>query len=183
MATLPNPHLMTAEDLMRLPDDGNFHELDEGSLISMPPSSARSSRVGTLLLIKLGGVVLEHDLGMVMGEQGGVMLSRSPDVVRAPDISFVRRERMVDTGHGYFPGAPDLVVEVLSPSDRFSAVARTVSQYLASGTRLVWVIDPEERSVTVYRPGNLVTILPEDGVLDGEDVVPGFRLPLTEIWV
>jgi Uma2 family endonuclease len=183
MASYPNPELMTAEDLMALPDDGSFHELDEGRLVTMPPSAARSSRVCTLLLIKLGAFVLQHGLGMLMGEQGGVVLRRGPDIVRAPDISFVRQDRVVDTGRGYFPGAPDLAVEVLSPSDRYSAVSRKVTQYLAAGVRLVWVIDPEERTVTIHRSGNVVTVLPEDGVLDGEDVVPGFRLPLIEIWV
>lgn len=183
MTTLPTPALMTVEEFMRLPDDGLFHELDEGRLVCMPPSAFRSSRVAAKLLQRLANFADEHDLGIVAGEQGGVILGRDPDIVRAPDISFVRRERVVDTGRGYFEGAPDLAVEVLSPSDRYAAVARKVSQYLAAGTRLAWVLDPETRTAAVHRPGRQVLELGEDGILDGEDVLPGFRLPLAEVWV
>jgi Uma2 family endonuclease len=174
---------LTIEDLLRLPDDGQFHELDEGRLVCMPPSAYIASQVAMLILVRLGAYVLEHGLGIFAGEGGGVVLRRNPDTVRAPDISFIRAERVVDTGRGYFEGAPDLAVEVLSPSDRYSAVSRKVSQYLAAGTRLVWVVDPFNRTVAVYRPDREVIELPEEGILDGEDVVPGFRLALTEIWV
>jgi Uma2 family endonuclease len=127
--------------------------------------------------------VLRYGLGRVTGEQGGFRLQRNPDVVRAPDVAFVQLSRVVDTGRGYFEGGPDLAVEVLSPSDRYSAVSRKVAQYLAAGTRLVWVVDPFNRTVAVYRANGEVIELPEDGVLDGEDIVPGFRLSLTAIWV
>ena len=183
MSTSSTPKLMTVEELMQLPDDGMFHELDEGKLVCMPPSAYRSSRVGSRVLIRLGTFVEQHNLGMVAGEAGGVVLGRGPDIVRSPDVSFVHRDRMVDTGRGYFEGAPDLAVEVLSPSDRYAAVARKVSQYLAAGTRLVWVLDPETRAAAVHCPGREVIELGEDGVLDGEDVVPGFRLALSEVWV
>jgi Uma2 family endonuclease len=183
MALAHGVELLTIEDLLRLPDDGQFHELDEGRLVCMPPAAFVSSQVALLLVIRLGSYVLQHGLGILAGADGGVVLGRNPDTVRAPDISFIRAERVVDTGRGYFEGAPDLAVEVLSPSDRYSAVSRKVSQYLAAGTRLVWVVDPFNRTVAVYRPGREVIELPEDGTLDGEDVVPGFRLALTEIWV
>lgn len=183
MSISSSPHLITAEELMRLPDDGNFYELDEGRLVCMPPSAFRSSRVASRVLIRLGTFVEQHDLGIVASEGGGVLLAQDPDIVRAPDVCFIRKERVIDTGRGYFPGAPDLVVEVLSPSDRYAAVARKVSQYLAAGTRLAWVLDPESRTAAVHRPGREVLELPEDGVRDGEDVVPGFRLPLAEVWV
>ena len=176
-------NLLTVEDLIRLPDDGQFHELDEGRLVCMPPAAFVSSQVAMLLLVRLGAYVLQHGLGIFAGEGGGLVLGRNPDTVRAPGISFIRAERVVDTGRGYFEGAPDLAVEVLSPSDRYSAVSRKVSQYLAAGTLLVWVVDPFNRTVAVYRANGEVIELPEDGVLDGEDVVPGFRLSLTEIWV
>jgi Uma2 family endonuclease len=183
MASLPSQPLMTAEELMELPDDSNQYELDEGRLIVMPPSAFRSSQVASRLGARLGTFILDNDLGIFAGEGGGLKLTSNPDTVRAPDFSFVRRDRVVDTGRGYFPGAPDLAVEVLSPSDRYAAVARKVRQYLATGVRLVWVIDPEERTVTIHRANGDVEILGEDGVLDGEDVVPGFRLPLSAIWV
>jgi Uma2 family endonuclease len=174
---------MTAEELLEMPDDGNFYELDEGRLIQMPPSAFRFSQVAYRLGSRIAVFVDQHGLGIYAGEQGGVRLRRNPDTVRAPDFSFVRRERAMDTGRGYFPGAPDLVVEALSPSGRYTAVARKVAQYLAAGVRLVWVIDPEHRTAAVYRANGEVIELGEDGVLDGEDVLPGFTLPLSEIWV
>jgi Uma2 family endonuclease len=183
MASSHELDLLSAEQLMRLPDDGQFHELDEGRLVCMPPSAHVSSAVAALILMHVAVFVRRHGLGRVTGEQGGFRLQRNPDVVRAPDVAFIRAERVVDTGRGYFEGAPDLAVEVLSPSDRYSAVSRKVSQYLAAGTGLVWVVDPFNRTVAVYRPDREVIELPEDGTLDGEDVVPGFRLALTEIWV
>ena len=183
MTPSPAHDLLTVEEFMRLPDDGMVHELDEGRVVCMPPSAFRSGRVAALVLIRLGVYVAQHNLGIVTGPDAGVILGRDPDTVRAPDVSVIRRERVVDTGRAYVPGAPDLVVEVLSPSDRYSAVARKVAQYLAAGARLVWVIDPEARTVAVYRPDGEVVELGADGVLDGEDVVPGFRLPLAELWL
>lgn len=183
MTASPAPQRMTAEDLMRLPDDGNQYELDEGRLICMPPSNFRSSQVAMRLARLLMNFIEEHQLGIYAGEAGGVLLGRNPDTVRAPDFSFVRRERAGDRGLGYFPGAPDLVGEVLSPSDRFTAVARKMSQYLAAGTRLGWVFDPEDRTVAVYHPDGRVEILREHDALEGGDVLPGFRMPLDEIWV
>lgn len=183
MAAAPEPRLMTAEELMQLPDDGNVYELDEGRLICMPPAGMRSSRVTVELLLRLCGFVKAHDLGFCSEGQGGVLLFRGPDTVRAPDISFISKERAAAAGVGYYPGAPDLAIEVLSPSDRPSRVSRKVQQYLAAGARLVWVIDPEDRTAAVYRPDHEMLLLEADGVLDGADVLPGFRLPLAEIWV
>lgn len=175
--------LLTIDDLLRLPDDGNLHELDEGRLVSMPPSAFKSGHVAALVSFFLTLFVREHDLGVVAGADAGVALRRDPDTIRAADVTFIRKERVVETGTGYYPGAPDLVGEVLSPSDRYAAVARKVSQYLAAGVRLVWVLDPYSRTAAVHRPGREVLALAEDGVLDGDDVVPGFALPLREIWV
>ena len=183
MTASPAQDLVTVEEFMRLPDDGQRHELDEGRLVCMPPSAFKSGAVAMAVAFLLMRFVREHDLGVVVGPDAGVLLRRGPDTVRAPDVSFVRRERVVDTGTGYFPGAPDLAVEVLSPSDRYAAVVRKVSQYLAAGTRLVWVLDPYTRTAAVHRPAGEVIELGEDGVLDGEDVLPGFRLPLAEVWV
>jgi Uma2 family endonuclease len=183
MTSAPQPRLMTAEELMELPDDGNAYELDEGRLVVMPPAQYRSSRVSARVLLRVGSFVESKDLGAYLGEQGGVVLQRGPDIVRAPDVSFVRKDRLQPDIPGYFEGGPDLVVEVLSPSDRMARVLRKVKQFLAAGVRLIWVIDPEDRTAFVYRPGRDVIILDEDGVLDGEDVLPGFTLSLSEIWV
>jgi Uma2 family endonuclease len=111
-----------------------------------------------------------------------MIISRGPDTVRAPDVWFVRTERLEGgrLPNAFFPGAPDLAVEVISPTDRRGAVMKKVGEYLEAGTRLVWVIYPENRSAVVYRPEGLPEIIGEDGVLDGEDVVPGFSLTLRD---
>ena len=175
--------LWTADDLMRLPDDGWQYELDEGRLVRTPLSSWKSSRVALRLARHLMIFIDDHDLGAYAGEGGGWLLATGPDTVRAPDFAFVHRDRLAAYQAGYFPGVPDLAVEVLSPSDRRGTVARKVRQYLALGVRLVWVVDPERRTVAIHRPHREVTMLGEDGILDGEDVLPGFSLPLSEIWV
>lgn len=182
MAT-PSERLMTADELMLLPDDGMRYELQEGRLISVPPSGYKSGRVASALGVLLGGFIRLNRLGIFAGPDGGLRLRSQPDTVRAPDFSFVCQERVLDSGTGYFPGAPDLAVEVLSPSDRFSKVLQKVREYLAAGTRLVWVVDPEDRSVVVFRADGSTTLLGEFDSLDGEDVLPGLTLPLTEIWV
>ena len=128
---------------------------------------------------------MEHRLGVCAGADGGVRLKPDPDTVRAPDVSFVRAERIPSGGlaAGYWPGAPDLAVEVLSPSDRYPEVQRKVQEYLDAGTWLVWVVDPESRTATVFHPGGRSIFLDCDGVLDGGAVLPGFKLALNEVWV
>lgn len=168
---------------MKLPDDGHRHELDEGRLITTPLSSWRSSALSLHIAINLGGHIDAHKLGMYVGANAGVILQRNPDTVRAPDFTFVSHKRWRDPGWGYFEGAPDLVVEVLSFNDSFTRMTRKVMQYLAAGVRLVWLVDPERRIVEVYRADGSTATLAADGILDGEDVLPGYTLPLTEMWV
>lgn len=185
MSDAPVASLMTADELARLPDDGNRYELVEGRLVRMPPASYLSSVVAALILRLVSNFVVQHKLGICAGADGGVRLKPEPDTVRAPDVSFVRAERIPVGGlvAGYWPGAPDLAVEVLSPSDRYPEVQRKVQEYLDAGTRLVWVIDPESRTATVFHPDGRSKFFGADDVLDGGDVLPGFRLPLSEVWV
>jgi Uma2 family endonuclease len=184
MATRQPDRLLTAEDLFDLPDDGNLYELVEGRLVRVPPSCSAASLVAVTLLLSIGAFVRRHKLGICLGEGGGVRTRRNPDTVRAPDISFISKERIPPGGlpPRYYVDSPDLAVEVLSPSDRFVNVLRKVQEYLAAGTRLVWVIIPAERSAVVFRPGAAPRILSGDATLDGEDVLPGFTLPLADLW-
>jgi Uma2 family endonuclease len=177
--------LMTAGELARLPDDGNRYELVEGCLIRMPPPSYRSGVVATNIAVPMAGFVKQHRLGLVSGADGGLLLRSDPDTVRAPDVSFVRADRIPAGGlvAGYWPGAPDLAVEVLSPSDRYPEVQRKVQEYLDAGTQLVWVVDPESRTATVFHADGRSSYLSAEDALDGEDVLPGFRLSLDEVWV
>lgn len=176
--------LITADEFFCIPDDGGRYELVEGRLEEVG-ASPRSSAVAIAIASLLFAFVRRHKLGVVGGADWGAKLFTDPDTVRVPDVCFVRFERLPG---GRVPvrfqdGAPDLVVEVLSPSDRFRRTARKVREYLETGARLVWVIDPEERSAVVYRAGGSISEYDADGVLDGGDLLPGFTLDLAEIWV
>lgn len=184
MATVSSSH-MTAEAFFALPDAGVRYELVAGRLEEVGAASPRSSAVAANVLIDLGSFVRRARLGVVGGADWGARLFADPDTVRAGDVCFVRSERLPE---GRVPvrfqeGAPDLIVEVLSPSDRFRAVSRKVREFLAAGALLVWVLDPEERSAVVFRADGSVSEFGEDDVLDGEDVVPGYQLALASIWV
>ena len=174
---------MTAEELLAMPDDGYRYELVRGELIKMPPaghmSSFREMRVGSRLAV----YVDENRLGRVYGPSGGFTLAIGPDTVLAPDASFVRQERVdaVGDGDGFFPGAPDLVVEVISPSDRLTAVGRKVEEWLNAGVLVVVVVNPRNRTVQAHTPDG-VTELTETDTLDGGDVVPGWRMPVADIF-
>ena len=121
------------------------------------------------------------DLGEVFG-QTGYVLARDPDTIRGPDLSFLVRERLVGFDDSrFFEGAPDLAVEILSPSNRPGEVRAKVAEYLAAGARLVWVLDPERRVVTIYRELLRPRQVGADAVLDGEDVVPGFEIAVAAI--
>jgi Uma2 family endonuclease len=175
---------MTAEELLRRPDDGFRYELIRGELIQMSPSGSEHVVIIAELAARLRNQVKANKLGIVFGAEGGFLIGRDPDTVRAPDIAFVRRERIPADGipKGYWPGAPDLAVEVLSPGDRVSEVDEKVGMWLAAGTLMVWVVNPRWRSVTIYRSAREIRVLTEDEMLDGADVVPGFRCPVRDIF-
>lgn len=176
---------MTAEQLLELPDDGLRHELVDGELRTMSPAGYRHGRVSLRVGRRVGDFVDEHDLGEVLSNDTGFVLGRGPDTVRAPDVAFVRAEvaaTLVDE-KGFAEVAPDLVVEVVSPSDRAGEVVAKALAWLDAGVRLVWVVDPDSRSVLVHRPDGVGRLVRGAGaVLDGDDVLPGFALPLDELF-
>ena len=175
---------MTADDLLARPDDGNRRELSLGRLISEPPAGFQHGDIGARILVLLASHVRTGSLGRVVGADTGFVLGRAPDTVRAPDVAFVCAERLKSLGQvkEFFPGAPDLAVEVLSPSERAGTIHAKVADYLAAGTRLVWVVDPEGKAVTVYR--SLLSPRSVSGaqLLDGEEVLPGFAVTVSEIF-
>lgn len=172
------PGPTTIEELARLPDDGYRYDLVRGWLVREPPPGARHGELSLELARVLANHVKAARLGRVFAAETGFRLAELPPTVRAPDVSFVARSRMPEgpAPAGYVPFAPDLAVEVVSPSNRWTEVAAKVRDYLEAGTRLVWIVDPPARTVTVHRPSSAWMVRGEDDALDGEDVVPGFRM-------
>ncbi len=175
---------VTAEELLRMPDDGFRYELVRGELRRMTPAGSVHGRVAMNIGTALNNRVKAHDLGTVYAAETGFRLATDPDTVRAPDVAFVRRERVEAVGEveGYWPGAPDLAVEVISPDDSHAEVEGKVFDWLEAGTKMVLVVNPHRRSVTLYRSQSDITILTGTDVLDGGDLVPGFKLSLREIF-
>jgi Uma2 family endonuclease len=175
---------MTAEELIRLPDDGMRHELVKGEHRVMTPAGYEHGKIGGELLIYLGSHVRAADLGDVLNSDTGYLIGRDPDTVRAPDVSFVSKARIPAKGRPtkFWDGPPDLAVEVVSPSDTLEEVEEKVDQWLEAGTSLVWVVNLRRKTVTVYRSRREATILSDSDELDGGEVVPGFRLPIRAIF-
>ena len=186
-ATAPRPPTrpttMTADDLLAMPDDGFRYELVRGELRKMPPPGWFHGKYAASVVRSLDGHVWANDLGDAATETG---FRLADDHVRAPDASFVRKERADAMGSaytpGFFPGPPDIAVEVISPSDRYRAVAEKVADWLAAGTLAVITVNPRNRTVEIHRPQAEVIVLNEGDILEVQDVVPGWRMPVSEIF-
>ena len=176
--------LLTADDLLRLYADGVRGELIRGALSETMPAGLRHGQIAVNLAILLGVFVKPKKLGVLAGSDSGVLLERDPDTVREPDVAFFSAEKIPPDADipGYAEVAPDLVVEIVSPTDRLSAVNDKALMWLRYGVRLVWVVRPEERLVDVHRDGHPVVTLDESAALDGHDVLPGFSCAVREVF-
>lgn len=149
----------------------------------MSPAGFRHGRIAAKLAHLLLGHVEEHELGVILGAETGFILSRDPDTVRAPDVAFVKAHRSKDAPErGFFPGPPDLAVEVLSPDDSAGAVLAKVRDWLGAGATAVWIVDPEHQTVAVHRPNGPVVTYEASDELPGEDVLPGFQVMVKAIF-
>lgn len=174
--------LMTAEDLQANPVPNKCTELVAGHILVREPPGFLHGDVAARLLIAIGTHVNARRLGRVLAAETGFTLFRNPDTVRAPDVAFVRTERIpAQPMYTYPEFAPDLAVEVLSISDRAGKVLSKVGDWLDAGARLVWIVDPVRRLARVYRADGTVTSLSADETLDGEDVLPELRIPLADM--
>ena len=176
--------LMTAQELLWLPKNGQLYELVRGELRTMTPAGFGHGAIEYKLGWPMGQFVDDHDLGIVVGGDTGFQIASNPDTVRAADVAFVAKQRITNLAalEGYFPGAPDAAAEVISPNDRMSDVDAKVQEWLDAGTRLVWVVNPRRREVTVYAPGTRPIVLTEADTLDGQDVIPGFRIAVKALF-
>jgi Uma2 family endonuclease len=175
-------HITTAEELLHAPDLGRC-ELVCGDLVMMSPAGFEHGRIVIGVSAPLANYVKKRGLGVVTGAETGFHIARDPDTVRAPDVGFVRAQRVpAGTISGFFDGPPDLAVEVLSPDDRPRKVAAKVQDWLTAGCRAVWVVDPAEQIVTTHRQGATAQVLHASDVLAGDDVLPSFLVPVAEIF-
>jgi Uma2 family endonuclease len=172
----------TVEDLQALPDDGYAYEIVNGELLRMTPPGWEHGDFMLALGGELRRYVMAQRLGRVSGGDPGHILARKPDTVVGPDIAFIRSDRLPLERRGWLEIAPDLAVEVISPNDTFSEVMDKVASYLNAGVRLVWLVDPLRRRVLVHAQDRPPRELGEHDVLDGEDVVPGFQMPVAELF-
>jgi Uma2 family endonuclease len=170
--------LMTADELLRLADDGCRYELVRGELRKMSPSGARHARVAAQIIGSLIRHVNERKLGAVYASEGGFRISRNPDTVRAPDAAFVRQERVVDTP-GFFEGPPDVAIEVVSPNDSYTDVDEKTAEWLRAGVRVVIIVDPRTRRVNMHRTSGAIPVT--DGI-EIDDAIPGWRMSLADIF-
>ena len=175
---------VTADELLHMPDDGFRYELVRGELRRMTPAGSAHGRVAMNIGTAMNNHVKAHSLGTMYAAETGFRIGTDPDTVRAPDVAFVGRDRVEAVGEveGFWPEAPLLAVEVISPGDSYADVEEKVFDWLDAGTKLVIVVNPRQRSATVYKSPTDITALAEANVLDGGDVVPGFELPVREIF-
>jgi Uma2 family endonuclease len=180
MATVES--ITTADQLFAAPDLGRC-ELLRGELVMMSPAGSRHGFVAARIARLLMDFVESRGLGVVLGAETGFRIASNPDTVRAPDAAFIRKER-VSGGlpKGFFPGAPDLAAEVLSPDDRASEVLAKVQNWLAAGSAAVWVADPETETVTIYSADGKAVVLKSGDALSGGDVLPGFSAAVAAIF-
>ena len=172
---------ITDEELLQLPRDGNKYEVVDGELVVSPGAGVPHEELVIKLAVRLGAYVEAQRLGHVLGSSTMYVLPSGNK--RCPDLSFVAAGRLHAPGVSQvFPElSPDLAVEVVSPSDSPQRVLDKVGEYLEAGVRLVWVIDPQHRRAVIHRALSSAEQINADGVLAGEDVVPGFSCRLSEI--
>ncbi len=175
--------MLTAEEFGRMPNpvDGSKQELVKGEIEEMPPPKARHGMVQSEIAWLLKNFVKPRKLGWVVTESGTI-LERDPDTVRGPDVSFYSIFRQPQPPEDYFEIPPDLAVEVLSPDDRRNKVRAKIAEYVTNGVRLVWLVDPEARTVMVYSGNTRGVEYVETDTLDGSDVLPGFTCPVVDLF-
>jgi Uma2 family endonuclease len=181
------PHQMTADEFWdwacRPENQDRLYELDEGKIEEMPPPGELHGAICFLIAYLLGRYVFERGKGYICTNDTGLLIKRKPGIVRGPDIMLFDENRPLHKlSRKFARGVPKLVVEILSPSDKMAQVNRRISQYLKRGVPLIWLVDPETRTVTVYRPGRDFEVKREHEELTGNSVLPKLRYRVAELF-
>ena len=176
--------LTTAEELLGIPGNEKRYELLKGEIRVMEPAGFEHGKITMNISIPLGHYVQSNSLGVLCAAETGFKISSDPDTVRAPDVAFVSNEQIhrIGSPKGFWPGAPDLAVEVISPGDNYTEVEEKVFDWLEAGTRMIVVVHPRRHAVTVYRSFQDITMLTESDTLNGGDVIPGWSMAVREIF-
>lgn len=175
---------ITADDLLTMELPPGRYDLIDGELYHMAPAGQEYGDVQTNFFLAIGNLVLANNLGRTYAGETGFILATDPDVVVAPEVAFVRSDRMARIGRrkGYLPLVPDLAVEVVSPTDYPKLINQKIEKYLAAGIPMLVVVYPESRRVRVLAAGREPVDLFEGDTFDGGDVLPGFSLPIADIF-
>jgi Uma2 family endonuclease len=181
ITTPPEVKLITGKELLAMGDIGPC-ELIDGRIVPMVPTGDKHGIVEFNLGRHLGNFVTDRKLGWVMGGEVGIYTRRNPDRVRGADVVFISRERLPEPTGGFLEMAPELVVEIISPEDRWHDVWQKLEEYFAIGVRWVWIVEPENRTVLVYRSVTEMQRLGEGDILVGEGVLEGFTLPVISLF-
>ncbi|MBN8725901.1 MAG: Uma2 family endonuclease [Acidobacteria bacterium] len=176
--------LVTEDELLQMPKDGYRYELIEGELRRMAPAGGEHGVLAATFTIALGYFVDLHDLGVICAAETGFTLAKNPDTTRAPDLAFVSKARIPETGipKGYWSLAPDLAVEVVSPNDTYDEVEDKIALWLKYGTSIVIVINPRRRNVKVYRSLTNINIFNTADTLTLPDMFSGFSYPVAKLF-
>jgi Uma2 family endonuclease len=183
MSTITQNKPITAEEffLMPPPTDGAQQELVRGEIITMPPPGGMHGVSCNKAGRRLGNFVEDNDRGTVASNDTGFITQRNPDSVRGPDVSYWSKERLKEVPVGYIDIAPDMLVEVLSPSNTWKQIRAKLIEYFGLGVRLVWVIAPEDRTLTIFRTPDEGRLLHETATVTGEDVLQGFSCRVSDL--
>lgn len=176
--------VVTADELLRLPRGKFRYELVKGELLTMSPAGSAHGAITQRLATLLDQYVTADGLGLVFGAETGFLIEVDPDTVRAPDIAFIHSGRISAGGlpEGFWPGAPDLAVEVVSPGDTAKEVDEKVAEWLGAGCQSVWIVRPRQQTVVVHHAGEQPCTLAVENTLDGGSLLPGFHCLVSEIF-
>jgi Uma2 family endonuclease len=177
--------IVTADELLALPTGmGKRYELVAGELRTMSPSGWRHGQITANVSELLAAFIRTKDLGRSFGAETGFLLRRDPDTVRAPDFAYIAKIHLpkMEPQEAFWPGAPDLAVEVLSPDDRTSEVNEKIAEWLAAGCAAVWIVDPKLQAVTIHRSAADAHVEAIGDTLVGDPIVPGFSCAVDELF-